>query len=365
MAVHRNQPVRVLHIAHSLGLGGTEKVLQLLVGHLDRKRFEPVVFAFESGPRAKLVRASGVDTHVGGDLLRLIKRLAPEIIHLHRAGWPEPGLLRTVRLGAAALVPRPVILETNVFGRHDPKAAILDATLFVSRFCADRFAGETGTPADPPRYRVLYNPVDTDFFTANTNPDRDLSRPVAGRVSRADPGKWSALALDILPLLAERVPGFRYRVIGGTDQAREYVRDHGLDQGVEFLDPVSTDAELAAFYDSLSVLAHANDTGESFGLVIAEAMACGLPVVTHPARGKRDNAQLELVEHGRTGFVAGTTEDYARAVAWCFEHPDEARAMGRAGQDKAARLYRAQTVARQLEAIYDDLLASRTTEEPA
>ena len=73
---------------------------------------------------------------------------------------------------------------------------------------------------------------------------------------------------------------------------------------MEFLPPVGTDAELAAFYGSLDALAHANDTGESFGLVIAEAMACGLPVVTHPCPGERDNAQLDLVQDGVTGFVA-------------------------------------------------------------
>jgi glycosyltransferase involved in cell wall biosynthesis len=122
---------------------------------------------------------------------------------------------------------------------------------------------------------------------------------------------------------------------------------------------VSTDAELAAFYGGLSVLAHANDTGESFGLVIAEAMACGLPVVTHPAAGDRDNAQLELVSHGETGLVAETPEQYAQAVGWLFAHPAEARIMGRNGRDKAQRLYRAQDVAARLGGLYLDWLARK------
>ena len=128
---------------------------------------------------------------------------------------------------------------------------------------------------------------------------------------------------------------------------------------MEFLPPVSTDAELAAFYGGLSVLAHANDTGESFGLVIAEAMACGLPVVTHPAEGERDNAQLELVDHGLTGLVAETAEQYAQAVSWLFSHPEACRTMGRAGRDKARRLYRAQGIAARLGELYLDLLARK------
>ena len=123
-----------------------------------------------------------------------------------------------------------------------------------------------------------------------------------------------------------------------------------------FHDPVHTDSEITQFLDTVSVLAHANDTGESFGLVIAEAMACGLPVVTHPSDGLKDNAQLELVEHTVTGLVARTTEEYANALKFLFSHPEEARRMGMAGQEKAGRLYRAQTVTRQLEAVYEELL---------
>ncbi len=63
-------------------------------------------------------------------------------------------------------------------------------------------------------------------------------------------------------------------------------------------------------------------------------MACGLPVVTHPCEGLRDNAQLELVDHGVTGLIATSVEDYATAVKYLFTHPDEARKMGQAGYEK-------------------------------
>jgi len=345
-------PVPVLHIAGGLGLGGTEKTMQLMVGNLDRTRFRPMVFAFTDGPRRAQLTALGVEVFVGGDLLSLLQRFKPAIVHIHRPGWPEPKLLRLLKLARV-----PAVVETNVFGRFDPspQAGIIDRHLFVSRFCLERYAAMNRVDVSGPRHRVLYNPVDTDFFAARP-PRVEPARPTVGRVSRPDPGKWSPLALTMLPPLVKRVPEVRYRVIGGTRQAEQWVAESGLEANVEFCEPVGTDAELADFLGSVSVLAHANDTGETFGLVIAEAMAAGLPVVTHPCPAPRDNAQLELVEHGVTGLVAATAEDYANAVAWLLTHPREARAMGRAGRDKAARLYRAQTVARQLEDIYADLL---------
>jgi len=356
---------KVLHCVQGLGLGGTEKAACLLACGLSRSgRFETAVWCPQDGPRAATLRASGVPLFLGGDAGAVLQRFAPQIAHLHRAGWPQPDLMRSVRAGLCFLqdgTRQPRIIETNVFGRHDPSPGgkLIDCTLFVSHFCAQRFAAVEHRQIAMPRYGVLYNPVDTELLGARClAPERrDYGRPVLGRISRPDKGKWSRLALDMLPHLARMRPDFRFHVVGGIPEAEDFVREHALEEQVRFLAPVHNEGELAAFLDDLSVLAHANDTGESFGLVIAEAMAAGLPVVTHPCAGLKDNAQLELVEHGVTGLVADTAEDYASAVAWLFAHPEEARRMGRAGREKAGRLYAVDVVVRQLEDVYATLLS--------
>lgn len=349
-------PFRVLHIVKALGIGGTEKVMQQFVTNLNRMCFTPYVFSYEDGERGKQLREKDIPTYVGGDLLSVLSKLQPHIVHVHRAGWPEPNLLKPMRLAQT-----PVVVETNVFGRHDPSpsASIIDTSLFVSHFCLDRYAQFSGTKATPPRHRVLYNPVDVDRLKANTPAKKDYSLPVAGRISRDDPGKWSQMALEFLPSVIREFPDFRYRVIGGIPEAHTYVKRHGLEDNVAFLPLVSHDEEIASFMSELSLLAHANDTGESFGLVIAEAMACALPVITHPCDGLKDNAQLELVDHGETGLVAKTVEEYANAVRYLLRNPDEAQRMGLAGQKKASRLYRTQNIVSDLESIYDELLKQK------
>lgn len=345
-------PARILHIIKSLGLGGTEKTMQLFVSHLDQTKFTPFVYSFADGERRGQLLNRGVQVFVGKDLLGLLTRLKPDIVHIHRAGWPEPKLLRTLHLAEV-----PFVVETNVFGRFDPspQASVIDRHLFVSEFCLWRYAKVNGIPAPPPRHQVLYNPVDTDFFVEHPIP-RDWTSATVGRISRPDPGKWSRLALDFIPRAASLVPNFKYRIIGATPDVREWVRTNGVSHYVEFCEPVHDDAELAAFFGTLSAFAHANDAGESFGLTIAEAMAAGLPVVTHPAKGLRDNAQLELVDHGVTGYVVNTADEYAHAVAQLLNNPDEARRMGAAAREKAVREFRVQTLVKKLEDIYINLL---------
>ncbi len=356
---------KVLHCAPSLNLGGTEKVMQLFVEHLDRNRFLPAVWSPAPGPRGELLKKVGVPVFVGGRLEDVAEQFGPDIAHVHRAGWPQPETLRPLRAAFRPDPERPAlrlprIIETNVFGRRDdsPSGRLIDITLFVSHFCAERYATVEKVEAAAPRFRVLYNPVDTDLFEKLTPEPalRDYGRPVFGRISRADPGKWSTLALESLLYVRKKIPHFIFLVIGGTDEARAFVEKHGLGRNVRFLPPVVSDAEVAAFFNALSFLAHANDTGESFGLAIAEAMAAGLPVITHPCPGLRDNAQLELVSDGETGLVAEGAEAYGRAIIRLLRDPRLCRALGAAGRERARTLFRVQDIVRQLENVYEEAL---------
>lgn len=98
---------------------------------------------------------------------------------------------------------------------------------------------------------------------------------------------------------------------------------------------VRSSDRLAAFYRAADLLVHAA-VEEPFGLSVAEAMACGTPVVTAGGGGV-----LEVVESGRTGLVVppGDPHALAGALAALLEDPSRRAAMGAAATAAArARL---------------------------
>jgi glycosyltransferase involved in cell wall biosynthesis len=122
------------------------------------------------------------------------------------------------------------------------------------------------------------------------------------------------LLLRAVALLRPGRPGIRCRIVGAGPELSRLValRDElGLAGAVEFSGFVPDD-EIYGVMKSASVLALPS-VREGFGCVVAEANACGVPVVTvdHP-----DNAARHLISPGRNGYLASVDAgDLARALA--------------------------------------------------
>jgi glycosyltransferase involved in cell wall biosynthesis len=92
---------------------------------------------------------------------------------------------------------------------------------------------------------------------------------------------------------------------------------------------------------------------EGFPMVIAEAFACGVPVL-----GSRLGSIQEVVTHGRTGihFTAGDPSDLAEKVDWAWNHPSEVCAMGREARLEYEGRYTAERNYSLLTNIYSQVL---------
>jgi glycosyltransferase involved in cell wall biosynthesis len=92
---------------------------------------------------------------------------------------------------------------------------------------------------------------------------------------------------------------------------------------------------------------------ETFGMTIAEAYACGTPVIA-----SRLGAMQEIVHDGRTGlhFTPGDADDLAKKVEWAWAHPEEMRVMGRNARAEYEAKYTAERNYNMLLAIYQRVI---------
>jgi glycosyltransferase involved in cell wall biosynthesis len=95
---------------------------------------------------------------------------------------------------------------------------------------------------------------------------------------------------------------------------------------------------------------------EGFPMVIAEAYACGVPVIATGHGGL-----AEIVRDGCTGlhFAPGNADDLAAKVAWAWRHPLEMEMMGWSARMEFAKKYNASAAIKSLESAYESVLPGR------
>jgi glycosyltransferase involved in cell wall biosynthesis len=94
--------------------------------------------------------------------------------------------------------------------------------------------------------------------------------------------------------------------------------------------------EVFSLMRQASFLVFPSEWYEGFPMTIAEAFACGLPVLA-----SRLGAMAELVEDGRTGllFEPGNPDDLAEKVEWAWTHPEEMKRMGKEARKEFEEKY--------------------------
>jgi glycosyltransferase involved in cell wall biosynthesis len=119
--------------------------------------------------------------------------------------------------------------------------------------------------------------------------------------------------------------------------------------GVKVLGRVP-DTELLAEMKRARFLVFPSEWYEGLPLTIAEAFACGVPVVA-----SRIGSMIELVEDGRTGlhFAPGDAADLAAKVEWAWTHPKEMEEMGRAARREYEANYTAEQNYQALMCVYE------------
>jgi phosphatidyl-myo-inositol alpha-mannosyltransferase len=174
-----------------------------------------------------------------------------------------------------------------------------------------------------------------------------------GFLGRMDePRKGLPILLRAFETLGAQRARLRLLIVGPGDieEAAERVPAPLRDR-VILLGQVSEEDKIRA-YHSVDVFCAPNTGGESFGMVLAEAMAAGAPVVASDL-----DAFRSVLRGGRAGelFATGDAADLARAVGRLLDDP-ERRASLSAAASAAVRIYDWPTVARDVLQVYETVV---------
>lgn len=142
--------------------------------------------------------------------------------------------------------------------------------------------------------------------------------------------------------------------VGPTADDWRLVETLGIAGRVSFTASPSPDA-LIALYQSASVLA-LTSYEEGFGMVILEAMACGIPVVS-----TRSGGPDEIVRDGLDGYLVGIDDvaGFAGRLTWLLSDESLNRKMGEAGRRSVLSTFDSRVAAQALLKTHEALLEGR------
>jgi glycosyltransferase involved in cell wall biosynthesis len=194
----------------------------------------------------------------------------------------------------------------------------IHAYVAISRFVKDKFV-QAGFPSS--KISVKPNFVDPDPG------ERSRSGDYALFLGRLSPEKGLSTLLDAWERLPSPVP----LLIAGDGPMRHRleaeVARKGL-QRVHFAGQLGRD-EVSDVIKKSAFLVVPSMWHEPFGLIVAEAFACGTPVI-----GAFVGSIQEMLDDQVTGlhFAPGDPDALAKKIAWAWKHPPELAAMGKAAR---------------------------------
>lgn len=286
---------------------------------------------------------------------RLLEREAFDIIHLHEPMMPILPL-------CVLQVSKSVNVGTfHAYGSHQQLYQVshpiikrwyqrLHGAIAVSpaarRYISRTFPGE---------YRIIPNGIDVDHFSRNSIPwpqyqDDKTNILFVGRLEKRKGLKY---LLDAYSRLKWDLPNIRLLVVGpgNLDKDSHRILSARNLQDVVFLGGVPY-SELPRYYATADIFCAPTTGGESFGIVLLEAMAAGKPIVASNIEGYNG-----IVSHGRQGllFPRKDTVALADTLGFLVRNPELRRRLGATGQQMVDE-YQWRTVAHQVENYYYDCL---------
>ena len=369
-----DRPIRVLHTLSAIASGGVEMRHRQIATALGLPRFEHRFIGTTGGTIADELRNDGVPVRLLGSAssvfaparyrqgIKLARAWRPDLVHGAVMEGSTLGVVIARRIGV------PMILEETsdpanrrVMGHRLVRAIAAGATrcVAVSPAVGRYLTDDLGIA--PSKVQVLTNGVARPAPSSQEQ-RAELRRMhgiapdavVIGTVSRLfDDHKRITVLIAAFELLASGRPGLHLVVVGSGPDRPLMEAAAAATPYSERIHFVGRHIPADPYYAIMDVFALASSR-EAFGLVAAEAMRAGLPVVATSVGGL-----AEIVLDGVTGYLVPPLQpaSLAEALRPLVDDPERRELMGAAGAERADEYYSIDRYLDEVEALYLGLLS--------
>jgi glycosyltransferase involved in cell wall biosynthesis len=306
---------------------------------------------------------SEIDLSAAWRLSRVIRRLAPDIVHAHDAHATAMAALAVPMAGAAARAPALVVsrrvdfhLRHHSFSRW--KHRQVDCFIAASEAIRTMLVAD-GVPRD--RVVTVHEGIDVDHVrgapAVNVHEVCFLPRraPLVGNVAALVPHKGQRHLVEAARLVVRELPDARF-VIFGEGELREHlerqIRDYHLEKHV-VLPGFRTD--VLGCIKGFDLFAMSSVT-EGLGTSLLDAMACSRAIVATRAGGIP-----EIVDDGRTGVLVEPRDHtaMASAIVRLLKDADLRQRMGDAGLARVSERFTVDRMIAETAAVYERVAGTR------
>jgi len=356
--------VDVAFVIAALVIGGAERQLLYLLQELDRNRYRPRLYAFNSGPWYARFMELGIPieiisyelgrVRVISRLARRLHQLRPKLVHTFGHTANAVGRLAALSAGHSSVIvserstPRAKSFNIRVLDRI--LAPFTTALITNSSHAAKYWRNKSLIRRS--RAWVVKNGIIARHY-ATMSGSLDGKQLVTVGDMRWE--KNHALLLDAISLVANKIPSVQLTIAGDGPlrcKLEEQVRQLEIERNISFPGFINDIPKILSKSDVYVHTAHY----EGLPNAVMEAMASAMPCVVTDSEGC-----LELIQNGVNGLVVegGNARALADALLRLLHDPNSARQMGKAGRSKIEQDYTIQKMVGLTETVYKSVLCTR------
>ncbi len=272
-------------------------------------------------------------------LTRIFNRIKPNVIHAHS---PVPFLADMAALAAGKRWP---VHLTYHAGSMQKGEGLADHVIrFYEMHILPRMFNKVDSVGavlptfvrQHTNHPVHFTPpgIDVSAYTPNLRTEKSVDVTFVGRIEKTSDWKGLDVLLQALALLKKDRPDFTAHIIGKGNALKEYkqlAKTLGIATNITFITNLQSEQVIPFYKQTKTIVLPSKTSAESFGMALAEGMACGAVAI-----GSRVGGIPTVIQHKKSGLLVppNNPRKLCQAIQSILANPDQAKTYSQNGLER-------------------------------